>query len=394
MKLRIAFFSWESLHSLRVGGLAVHVTELAAALERLGNEVHVFTRIGPNQGMYSLIDGVHYHRVSFGFENDLIRELTVNMARSMVERFNEVENVFGNFDIIHGHDWHVVTALDEIKRTKNKKTVFTLHSTQYGRDGNNFFDGAAKVIRDLEWFGTYIADRVIVCSQTMKDEIMKIYQTPEYKIRVIPNGIWAKNFDGEIDAYHDVKKHFGFNVYDPVIVFFGRMTHMKGVDLLLESVPLVLQEFPNAKFIFIGDGYARAEFERRAYELGLLNNHVFFTGYVNDEWKTKIVKASDCVVVPSRNEPFGIVVLEAWSCKKPVIASCGTGAGELIWNGVNGYKVQLNPESIADGIKQIIRNPMHAKYMGENGRKIAETIFNWDNIAKQTLRVYEELLEK
>ncbi|MEM5827923.1 MAG: glycosyltransferase family 4 protein [Candidatus Aenigmatarchaeota archaeon] len=390
--MRIALFAWESLHSIAVGGLAVHVTELAAALERLGNEVHVFTRIGPNQGIYSFIDGVHYHRVSFAFDSDLIRELTVNMARSMVERFFEVESIYGKFDIIHGHDWHVVTALDEIKRVRGIKTVFTLHSTQYGRDGNAFFDGKAKHIRDLEWFGTYIADRVIVCSQTMKEEIMNIYQVPEWKIRVIPNGIWARNFDGEIDPYHDVKKHFGFGVYDPLIVFVGRMTHQKGVDILLEAVPLVLKDFPNAKFIFIGDGYLKPQLERRAYELGLLNNSVFFTGYVSDEWKTKIVKASDCVVVPSRNEPFGIVVLEAWSCKKPVIATINTGAGELIWHGVNGYKVYLNPESIAWGIKEILKNPLHARYMGENGRKIAETIFNWDNVAKQTLRVYEELL--
>jgi len=389
--MRIALFSWESLHSIAVGGLAVHVTELAAALQRLGNEVHVFTRIGPNQGMYSYIDGVHYHRVSFQFDSDLIRELTVNMARSMVERFFEVENIYGKFDIVHGHDWHVVTVLDELKRA-GKKVVFTLHSTQYGRDGNNFFDGKAKIIRDLEWFGTYVADRVIVCSQTMKEEIMNIYQVPDWKIRVIPNGIWARNFDGEIDPYHDVKKHFGFGVFDPLIVFVGRMTHQKGVDILLEAVPLVLQEFPNAKFIFIGDGYMKPQLEKRAYELGLLNKSVFFTGYVSDEWKTKIVKASDCMVVPSRNEPFGIVVLEAWSCKKPVIATIGTGAGELIWHGINGYKVYLNPESIAWGIKEILRNPSHAKYMGENGRKIAETVFHWDNIAKQTLRVYQEIL--
>lgn len=394
MKLRIALFSWESLHSIAVGGLGVHVTELAAALERLGNEVHVFTRRGPNQGMYSLIDGVHYHRVDFAFDSDLIRELTVNMARSMVDRFYEVENVFGNFDIIHGNDWHVVTVLDELKRERKKKVVFTLHSTQYGRDGNAFFDGKAKHIRDLEWFGTYIADKVIVCSQTMKEEVMRIYQVPEYKIVVIPNGIWARNFDGEIDPYHDVKKYFGFGVYDPVITFVGRIVHMKGVDILLESVPLVLQDFPNARFIFVGDGYLRSELEKRAAEMGLLNKNVFFTGYVENSWKTKVIKASDCIVVPSRNEPFGIVVLEAWSCKKPVLATCGTGAGELIWHGINGYRIQLTPDNIAYWIKEIIKNPMHARYMGENGRRIAETIFTWDNIALQTLRVYKEVLEK
>jgi len=63
--MRIGLFCWESLHSIPVGGLGLHVTELAAALERKGNEVHVFTRIGPNQKIYEVIDGVHYHRCPF-----------------------------------------------------------------------------------------------------------------------------------------------------------------------------------------------------------------------------------------------------------------------------------------------------------------------------------------
>jgi glycosyltransferase involved in cell wall biosynthesis len=54
-------FSWESLHSIAVGGVGVHITELAAALERKGHEVHVFTRMGQGQSHYVRIDGVHYH---------------------------------------------------------------------------------------------------------------------------------------------------------------------------------------------------------------------------------------------------------------------------------------------------------------------------------------------
>jgi len=387
--MRIALLSWESLHSIAVGGIAVHVTELAAALERLGNEVHVFTRCGPNQEMYSVIDGVHYHRVSFPFDRNFVYEMTVNMKNSMVQAFRDAEAVFGKFDIVHGHDWHVVTTLDEIKKM-GRKIVFTLHSTQYGRDGG-FFNPSAKDIYNIEWYGTYIADRVIAISQTFKEEIMRIYNVPEYKIRVIPNGIWAKNFDGEIDPYHDVKKHFGFGVYDPLFVFVGRIVYQKGVDILIDAIPLIIRKYPNARFIIIGDGYMRAELEQKVRDMNLQNN-VIFTGYISNEWKTKIMKAADAIIVPSRNEPFGIVVLEAWSCKKPVIATCNTGAGELIWHGYNGLKVYPLPQSIAWAIEEIIKNPEHAKIMGENGREIAEKIFNWDKIAKETLKVYKEIL--
>jgi glycosyltransferase involved in cell wall biosynthesis len=389
--MKIALFSWESLHSIPVGGLAVHVTELAAGLQRMGNEVHVFTRIGPNQKIYEVIDGVHYHRCPFAFNSNFVYEMTNNMCKSMAYYFFESENFGGSFDIIHGHDWHVVPALDEIKRARNKKVVFTLHSTQYGRDGNHFHDGAAKDILNTEWYGTYIADRVIVCSNTMKNEVMRLHRVPEWKMRVIPNGVWANRFDGFVDAWQDVKKYFGFDVYDPLITYVGRMTVQKGPDLLLEDVPDVFKYFPNTKFVFIGDGYMKSQLEKRARDLGV-SNSVVFTGFIPDDWKTKIMKASECIVIPSRNEPFGIVVLEAWACYKPVLATHDTGAGELIWHNVTGYRVYQAPNSIAWGIKEILRNPEHARWMGKNGRYAAEKEFTWDKVAEKTLNVYKELV--
>jgi glycosyltransferase involved in cell wall biosynthesis len=135
----------------------------------------------------------------------------------------------------------------------------------------------------------------------------------------------------------------------------------------------------------------KSQLEHRAWELRV-QHAVRFTGYIPDEEKTKLMKAAECVVVPSRNEPFGIVVLEAWSCYKPVIATHGTGAGELIWHDVTGYRVYQAPNSIAWGIKEILRNPEHARWMGANGRRAAEEVFTWDKVAEQTLKIYEEVL--
>ena len=79
--MRIAIFSWEALHSISVGGVGNHVTELAAALERKGHEVHVFTRIGPGQNHYEVIDGVYYHRCPFNLNRNFVEEIN-NMCRS------------------------------------------------------------------------------------------------------------------------------------------------------------------------------------------------------------------------------------------------------------------------------------------------------------------------
>lgn len=389
--MRIGLFSWESLHSISVGGIAVVVTELAAALQRKGNEVHVFTRIGPNQKIYEVIDGVHYHRCPFNFSSDFIHEMTNNMCKSMAHYFFETENVSGGFDIIHGHDWHVVNALDEIKKARNKRVVFTLHSSQYGRDGNHFHDGPAKAILNQEWYATYIAERLIVCTNTMRGEIERIHRVPGDKVRVIPNGIWARNFNGFIDPWKDAKSKYGIGPLDPMLAFVGRMTYQKGPDLLVEAIPSVLHDYPNAKFVFIGDGYMKQQLQDRVNQLNV-GHAVRFTGYLPDVEKANLLKACDALIVPSRNEPFGIVVLEAWSCGKPVIATHGTGAGEIVWHDVTGLKVYQDSNSIAWGAKSILSNLDKAKWMGGNGRKAAEESFTWDNIAEQTLNVYRELV--
>lgn len=387
--IRIAHFSWESLHSIPVGGISAVVTELAAAQERKGNEVHVFTRIGPGQKEYERIDGVHYHRCAFAFNPNLIQEMH-NMSKSMVNSFFGCEDYSGGFDIIHGHDWHVVPALDEIKKVRGKKIVWTLHSNQYGRDGNKFNDGAAEAIKGLEWYGTYIADRVITNTNVMKAETQWIHRVPEEKMRVVHNAINVKDYNGFINP-GPVKMKYGIGIMDPTVLFLGRITYQKGPDLLLETVPDVLKDYPNAKFVFAGDGDMKLSLENRARELGV-NHAIRFTGYVSGEEKANLLKSCDVVCVPSRNEPFGIVVLEAWACGKPVIAIHGTGAGEIVWHDVTGLKVYGHPGSIGWGIKNIFSDFEKARWMGRNGRVAAETAFNWDRIAEVTLNVYRELL--
>jgi glycosyltransferase involved in cell wall biosynthesis len=92
--------------------------------------------------------------------------------------------------------------------------------------------------------------------------------------------------------------------------------------------------------------------------------------------------------VPSRNEPFGIVVLEAWSAGKPVVATQRGGPGEFVWHGVNGLKIYDHPESVAWGVGNVFRDFEAARWMGQNGRFAAENTFTWDKIAEQTLGVY------
>jgi glycosyltransferase involved in cell wall biosynthesis len=384
--LRIALLSWESLHSIAVGGVAAHVTELAAALWRMGNEVHVFTRTGQGQTDYAMIDGVHYHRCPFDLNPNFIAEMN-NMCRSFAYHFIQIENVSGTFDLIHGHDWMTANALAEIRNTRNKRTVFTLHSTEYGRCGNVFYEGQSRHIRNLEWYGGFVADKIITTSDTIKKEAKWIYNFEDRKIALVPNGVSLQKFAGPVDPW-SVKRWHNVGVWDPICLFVGRMVVQKGPDLLLEAIPSVLAEFPHPKFFFIGDGYMRRGLEHRAWQLGV-QHACRFLGYVLESDLVKFYKTCDMVCIPSRNEPFGIVALEAWAAGKPIIVT--HNGFDYVWHDVNGLKVYDNPNSIAWGIKSILSDLGKAKWMGTNGRRTADEL-SWDNIARMTLGVYEEIV--
>ncbi len=383
--MRIAMLAWESLHSVALGGVAVHVTELAAALERKGHEVHVFTRMRwRDDWQYSNIHGVHYHRVPYSGDADIVNDVN-NMCRSFVDSVFATESYMGaHFDIIHAHDWMTSNAMVWIKQGRGRKGVVTMHSTEYGRCGNNFYGGRSQRIMDHERHGTYCADKVITVSHLLRKEIQWIYNVPDWKAHMVYNGISFENFNGWIDA-GSVKARYHIGPVDPTVLFVGRMTTQKGPDLLVRSIPYVLHYHPNAKFIMSGDGDMKGHVEQLANSLGV-GHACRFHGVLSRGEIIDLYKACDCVAVPSRNEPFGLVVLEAWAAGKPVVAT--HNGTEFVWHDVNGFKVYPTPESIAWGLGSLFANFEHARWMGQKGREAVENAFSWDLIADHTLGVY------
>lgn len=383
--MRIAMLTWESLHSVSLGGVAVHVTELAAALERKGHEVHVFTRMRwAGDWQYDQIHGVHYHRVPYCGTLDVVDD-TNQMCRAFVDSVFHNENYMGaHFDIVHAHDWMSSNAMVWIKQGRNRKGILTIHSTEYGRCGNNFYGGRSGRIMDHERHGTYCADKVITVSQMLKNEIQWIYNVPDWKSSVVQNGISYHYFDGFVDP-GVIKARYGIGPTDPTTLFVGRMTAQKGPDLLVRAIPHILRYYSNAKFVFTGEGDMRGHVEELARNLGVAHACRFYGVFPRGEL-IDLYRASECVAVTSRNEPFGIVVLEAWAAGKPVIAT--HNGTEFVWHDVNGFKVYPDPGSIAWGIGSLYADFDHARWMGKKGREAVEQSFSWDTVADHTLGVY------
>jgi glycosyltransferase involved in cell wall biosynthesis len=387
--MRVAMLSSESLHSITTGGLGVHVTELAAGLERRGHELHVITRRGEGQNDYDHIDGVHYHRIDHGLSENFV-ECMDFMCKAMAHKFHEVTAMIGKFELVHAHDWLAANAMKYVMDGFHMPGVLTMHSTEYGRDGNVFFDGFAQWIRDAEAAGCHNASVVISVSHFLADEVKRIYQVPERKIHVVPNGVSYHAFDGQVDPA-EVKGRYGIGPMAPTIFSPGRMTLQKSFDLLVEAVPLVLGSYPETKFIMGGPGPERDAVIRKAHEMGVAGSIVFLEHVPRWQY-IDLMRAVDIVAIPSVNEPFGLVALEAWAAGKPVVATLAGGPREFIWHDVNGFLVDTNAGGLAHGIGSLLADHDHCRALGHNGRQAVEDKYNWDKVAEYTHGVYDVAL--
>jgi glycogen synthase len=374
--LKIAFFCWESIYSERIGGLSPAATYLAEVLART-NEVHFFTRGGEDR----TIKGVHYHYVQPFAKN--IVDYSRHMSDLMVARFRELDAP--PFDVLHFHDWHVIDAMRQLA---GRNTVMTFHSTEYGRAGNRIGDWwEAKEIAGKEWYGAYIAKRLTAVSHTRKSEVLWLYNVPFEKVDVVPNGIFPEVYEAIIDP-GEVKRSYGIHPFAPLVLFVGRMEYQKGPDMLVDTVPKVLQQRWDAQFIVAGHGTMKHELQARCAGLP-----VQFPGYITDSEYVRLLNACEAIVIPSRNEPFGLVPLEAWSARKcPVVSDVG-GLAENVSNFKDGIKVYLDPASIAWGINYVLSNPSRSAVFGRNGRRKVEKQFLWKLVAGKIMDVYRKVID-
>lgn len=387
--MRVAMFSWESLHSFNLGGLAVHVTELAAGLQRRGHEIHVITRRRGDQGYYDCIHGVHYHRVDHGVSQNIVESMDW-MCKAMAHRFHEVTSFVGPFDLIHAHDWMAGNVIKYVRDGHGTRGLLTLHSTQYGRDGNVFHDGYARWVRDTEAAACFHARSIIAVSNFLAAEVSRIYQVPHWKLHVVPNGVNYHAFDGFIDP-GQVKARYHVAPMAPTVLTVARMTAQKGIDMLVDAVPMVLASYPETKFFISGDGPELDAVVRRAHAIGAAHAIRFLGPLARNDY-ADLTRAVDVVAVPSRNEPFGIVVLEAWAAGKPVVATTAGGPRDFVWHNVNGFLVDANPGGLAHGIGSLLADHEHCRRLGQAGRRAVEEHFNWDNIAGFTEGVYQAVV--
>ncbi len=382
--------SWEYPPRI-VGGLSRHVYWLSRSIAELGHQVIVGTLSNNTNETIEKHDNLTIIRVNpYKIPSPDFISWVHQFNQSILERV--IELVDFDVDIIHAHDWLVARAGIMLKHLYRKPLIATIHSTEYGRR-NGLHNVFERHIHEIEWFLTYEAWKVIVCSNYMREEIQRIFATPLDKIHVIPNGVNPiKRVNKSIVT--EVLEKYNIPLNKRIILFVGRLVYEKGAHILVEAIPLITRIVSDAFFVFVGEGPMKEHLKRRSIELGISDRTVF-TGFVSEDELHAFYNAAYIAVFPSLYEPFGIVALEAMSIGKPVVVSNTGGLSETVTHGKNGLKVPPgDPEALADAIVELLLNPEIAKKLGETGYRMVYERYTWNRVAEQTLKVYEKVLDE
>lgn len=238
----------------------------------------------------------------------------------------------------------------------------------------------------LRWF-----DRILPVSDHVRDRLLKA-RLPGRRIITVHDGINPGSFQksASSDAVR-LRQQVGLDSTSKVVSTVGRLSQEKGHRYFVESVPQILERFPEAHFLIVGDGPERDSLESLVAGLGI-QRAVSFLGYRRDV--AAIMGLSDVVVLASLREAFGDVLIEAMSLAKPVVATAVGGVPEIVRHEETGLLVPAgDPDVIARAITRLLHDPAWARQLGKRGREVMVENFHIDMLARRLALVYQELLD-
>ncbi|MHB8635062.1 MAG: glycosyltransferase family 4 protein [Fimbriimonadaceae bacterium] len=389
--MRVVMLSWEYPPRI-VGGISPHVSELSRQLSLRGIETHVVTKetpLAPDEEIEP--SGVYVHRVHLQDRpNDFLHEIQLlNQATDLrVRKLLEDWRPGGEPTIFHAHDWLSLDAARELKYEYKLPIVATIHATESGRHGGIFND-TSKYIHEQEYWLTYEAWRIVVCSDFMKREVVRLFNAPNDKVDVIYNGVDAAKFEFDWSVADRVAHRAKLALpSEKIVLYVGRFVREKGIHVLLNAASAVLAEEPETKFLIVGGGH-RERFEKFVHWAGL-QEKVLFTGFMANRALHMLYRCADVAVFPSLYEPFGIVALEAMAAGAPVVASDAGGLREVVHHDETGTLCYANdPGSLAWAILKVLRDPTRAQKLEAKAKTRLRLDFDWGHIAERTIAVYD-----
>jgi alpha-maltose-1-phosphate synthase len=378
-RLRVAMLTREYPPEV-YGGAGVHVEYLARALAGLVDiTVHC-------QGADRAGATAHRPWAQLSTANPALQ--TISAELSMATACGEVE-------LVHSHTWYAGLAGHLASLLRGVPHVLTAHSLEPLRPWKaEQLGGGYAISLWSERTAFESAAALIAVSDAMRSDILASYpRVPPERVHVIRNGIDTEQYSP--DRGRDVLDRYGIDPARPSVVFVGRVTRQKGLQVLLRAA----DRLDRAAQLVLCAGQAdtaelQAEIAGLAEHLRATRSGVvWLAGMLPKREVIQVLSHATVFVCPSLYEPLGIVNLEAMACGTAVVASAVGGIPEVVADGTTGLLVPPEDDAaLADAINALIRDPARAERLAAAGRTRAVGEFGWDRIAAQTADLYADVL--
>ncbi|MBD3636685.1 MAG: glycosyltransferase family 4 protein [Crocinitomicaceae bacterium] len=293
----------------------------------------------------------------------------------------------GHFDLVHSHLIHADLFMAITRKFSLKK--FKLVSTKHGHDENYMnahgFDPKGKKVLKYH-YAAKLAEKEVYRSYAISEGLRKLFiahkiAKPE-QIETIPYGF---DFHNE-----HIKSNPAYRFSEHQLVLVGRFTELKGHIDAIAALKLLLPKLNDIALVFIGSGYYEDEVKEyvKSHEL---DEFVHFMGYQSNsvEW----MASSDVVLIPSKAEGFGMVLLEAYSVKKPVVTYDVPALNEHVIHNKTGLLAEpYRVENLSDQILSLLSNRESGTKMGENGYELLKNNYTLNTMITRTIQFYEKCL--
>ncbi len=359
------------------GGVVNHIASLERHLTRMGHEVKV---IAPaSQAVTTFGDRF----IPIGKPRPIPSSGSICRITISLRLAPTIKAVLDreNFDIVHLHEPFMPMLCSAVLRFSNVPNIGTFHACD-GSPGYNFGKPISTLL--LKRRIHKLDGKIAVSEPAMRFASKYV---PGY-YNIIPNGVDVENFSPDvapIKEFCDGKQN---------IVFVGRLEHRKGLKYLLKAYQQVKQEIPNSRLIVVGPGNRpRKKYEKWIKRNGLQD--VVFVGYAPYADLPRYYQTADVFCSPATGrESFGIVLLEAMTLGKPVVATNIEGYASVVTHGKEGLLVPpKNSGALAQALISLLKDEELRQQMGAEGKATAEE-YRWERVAQRVFDYYVRVLSE
>ncbi|MFH1838557.1 MAG: glycosyltransferase family 1 protein, partial [Candidatus Kuenenbacteria bacterium] len=285
--------------------------------------------------------------------------------------------------------WHSPTP--HLPISYNEPSVVTVHDLTIYKFPKLFPPGQFLNVKVVTPKALKMAKKIIAVSQSIKQDLKKIFKIPEHKIEVIYNGINKELFQ-ELPKSEIEKIKNQYKIKENYILFLGTLEPRKNIEKLIDSYELFQKKsIIKYQLVIAGkEGWNAQKIHKKA-SLSIYKKEIIFTGYVSPENLNALFSEAKVFVFPSLHEGFGMPITEAMAKKIPIITSNVESLPEI----TAGSAILINPnkkEEISEALGLILNNEELRIKLIEKGFKRAKE-FCWEKCAKETLNVYKSLIK-